>query len=107
MAMSEIDRLLRVAIGEKRVVSLTYKGLPRVGEPHDYGLRNGKDQLNFFQTAGQSKSGDLHSWRTLDVNGITRFELQDEHFAGTRETDSGQHLQWDKLYATVTPRDKS
>lgn len=101
--MSELDRLLRRAIDERRLISLTYQGRPRVGEPHDYGLRNGKDQLNFFQTGGQSKSGGL-DWKTLDVRGITQLQVQDQHFAGTRETGSGRHLQWDRLYATVTPR---
>jgi predicted DNA-binding transcriptional regulator YafY len=100
---ADVDRLLRLAIAEKRLISLTYDGYPRVGEPHDYGCRNSKDQLNFFQTAGGSSSGKL-DWRTFDVERITRLQVRDEHFAGTRETGSGRHLQWDQLYATVTPR---
>jgi hypothetical protein len=100
---ADVDRLLRLAIAEKRLISLTYAGYARVGEPHDYGSRNGKDQLNFYQTAGGSSSGKL-DWRTLDAERIAQLQLRDEHFAGTRATDSGRHIEWDHLYATVTPR---
>lgn len=104
MANAQLDRLLRLAIAQRRLVSLTYQGCPRIGEPHDYGARNGKDQVNFFQAGGVSRSSPLPTWRTLDATGITLIEVLDQHFAGTRETPSGRHLKWDRLYATVTPR---
>jgi hypothetical protein len=103
MSSAEVDRLLRVAIENTLLISCVYQGLPRIGEPHDYGMRQGKDQLNFFQTGGRSKSAKL-DWRTLDVDGITQLRVLEQHFPGTRATPSGRHLQWDRLYATVTPR---
>ena len=99
-----MDSLLRRAILEKRLVSLVYDGCRRVGEPHDYGLRLGKDQLNFFQTAGESKTGKLPSWRTLDASGISQLTLLDRTFAGTRETATRRHLKWDKVHVSVTVR---
>lgn len=97
-----VDAVLRRAIAQKRQISLMYQGCRRAGEPHDYGLRNGKDQLNFYQTAGQSRTGKLPSWRTLDVQGITELQLQDRTFEGTRETATRRHLDWDEVYASVT-----
>jgi hypothetical protein len=100
----EVDRVLRQAIAERRLVTFEYQGLPRIGEPHDYGRRKGKDQLNFFQTGGRSRSGKVPDWRTPDVDGIRSLALTPERFAGTRPTPSGRHLDWDELYASVTPR---
>jgi hypothetical protein len=98
-----MDWLLLLAIAERRLVGLVYRGRARIGEPHDYGLRKGTDQLNFFQTAGTSSSGRL-DWRTLHVSAIEGLLVLDRHFSGTRATPSGAHLGWDELYASVTPR---
>ena len=46
----------------------------RTGEPHFYGLRLGKDQLNFFQPGGLSKSGKV-DWKTLDVSPAALAEI--------------------------------
>ena len=100
------DQLLRQAIAEKRLVSLSYEGRPKQGEPHDYGVRNGKLRLNFYQTAGRSRSGveEAGVWKTLDTGKIEQLRLIDRHFAGTRPTARGAHKVWDELFATVTPR---
>src|SRR5207248_10960419 len=100
----QVDRLLRRAIRQKRFVSLFYEGRRRVGEPHDYGLRKGKPQLNFYQTDGESKSGKLHSWRTLDTSKISQLEILDDPFEGTRATSTERHLEWDEVHASVTLR---
>jgi predicted nucleic acid-binding protein len=99
---AQVDKLLRRAIARKQLVSLVYDGLRRVGEPHDYAVKNGKVQLNFFQTGGQSKSGKLRSWRTLDADQISDVEVLDRPFTGTRETPTGSHRKWDEVLASVT-----
>jgi hypothetical protein len=104
MTAAGVDRLLRQAIAGKRVVAFTYGRLPRLGEPHDYGRRNGKGQLNFFQTGGRSSSGTLPQWRSIDVDRIEGLLVTEATFAGTRATPTGKHIAWDELYATVTPR---
>ena len=98
----QVDKLLRRAIARKQLVSLVYDGLRRVGEPHDYGVIKGKTQLNFFQTGGQSKSGRLRSWRTLDADRISNVELLEKVFEGTRETPTDNHKKWDEVLASVT-----
>jgi hypothetical protein len=55
--LEALDRLLRVAIAEKRLVSFTLHGRSRIGEPHDYGVIKGVTTLFFYQTAGESNSG--------------------------------------------------
>lgn len=99
-----VDKLLRRAIRGKHLVSFMYDGLLRIGEPHDYGSRKGKDQLNFFQTAGASKTGRLPSWRTLDARDISGVKVLEGTFGGTRSTRTQRHLDWDEVYASVTPR---
>jgi len=101
---AQVDELLCRAIAARCLVSLVYDGLPRTGEPHDYGLRAGKAQLNFYQTGGRSRSGKLPSWRTLDVARISELETLDKEFAGTRDTSTARHLRWDEVYASVTLR---
>jgi predicted nucleic acid-binding protein len=103
LSAEPVDKLLRRAIRGKRLVSLMYDGLLRIGEPHDYGSRKGKDQLNFYQTAGASKTGRLPSWRTLDVRDISEVKLLEGGFGGTRSTRTQRHLDWDEVYASVTP----
>lgn len=104
MTDAATDRLLRQAIAGRRIVTFTYQGLPRTGEPHDYGRLNGKARLNFFQTGGRSRSGLVPDWRTIDASGITAFQVTETTFPGTRATSTGRHIHWDELYATVTPR---
>lgn len=100
----ENDKLLRRAIRGRHLVRLVYQGLPRLGEPHDYGLRNGKPQLSFYQTQRTGRSGKPQSWHTLDVPGISALTLMADTFPGPRTTDEQQHLRWDEIYASVTLR---
>jgi hypothetical protein len=79
--VESVDSLLRAAIADKRLISFTLDGRPRVGEPHDYGVIKGVPTLFFYQTGGESNSAPPRGWR------------------------SGRHTQWDELFATVSPRD--
>lgn len=105
-AASSVDKILREAIIGKRLISFAYEGRPKQGEPHDYGLNNGKRRLNFYQTQGRNKAGveEAGLWKTLDPAKITQLRLLPGRFAGTRETARGAHKRWDELFATVTPR---
>lgn len=100
----EIDRLLRDAIHGKRLIRFEYDGLERIGEPHDYGVLNGKDTLNFFQTAGQSRSRREAPWRTLEVGSLRELRVLEDHFEGPRESPSGRHKDWSSIYASVSVR---
>src|SRR5437016_3071189 len=41
----QLDKLLRNAITEKRLIRFTYDGKLRIAEPHDYGKQNGRVRL--------------------------------------------------------------
>ena len=100
-----VDRVLRQAIAQKRLVSLAYERRLKHGEPHDYGWIKGKLRLKFFQLDGQSRTGEQESnvWKTLDPAKITQLRMLPECFPGTRDAPSGAHKRWDELIATVTP----
>jgi len=96
-----VDSLLRAAIAEKRRVSFTLHGRPRVAEPHDYGIMKGVPTLLFYQTGGESNSAPPRGWRQAVIEEISGLKLLDEHFSGPRASASGRHRRWDELFATV------
>ena len=99
-----IDRLLREAIGARRLVSFMLDGARRIGEPHDYGIHRGVPRLFFFQIGGQSRTGAPLGWRWATLAKISELQLLAGTFAGTRPAPSGQHIEWDQLHATESPR---
>ena len=99
----EVDRALRTAIAGRRIVSFSYQGRPRVAEPHDYGMNKGKVRLFCYQVGGESRSGKLPDWRLLEVPDIAGLQISEESFAGPRAV-SGQHIEWQTLFASVSRR---
>jgi predicted DNA-binding transcriptional regulator YafY len=92
--------LLLQAIHDKKVISFRYQEKQRIAEPHDYGIRNGSRRLLSFQIAGESASRKLPSWRLINVDEMEDLEITSHTFPGNRPT-SGQHHQWDVLFARV------
>jgi hypothetical protein len=101
---SSVDEAIRAAIADKRLVSFELNGLPRIGEPHDYGVINGAHKLFFYQVGGRSRSGPPVGWRWAVLAEVSGLKILDRHFAGARPAPSGRHAQWDQLIATVSPR---
>jgi len=85
------------AINTRHQIAFIYQGKPRVVEPHDYGMQNGKARLLSYQTGGQSGSGRLPDWRWFDVAKMSDFKALDETFPGNRPTNS-------ILFKKLTPR---
>ena len=100
----ELDRLLRAAIADKRLVTFLLDGRPRRAEPHDYGLKDGEPRLFFYQVGGQSRSGRPLGWRWAVISKVSDLRILDQHFAGTRPVPTGRHVEWDTLFASVSPR---
>jgi hypothetical protein len=98
----ETDRLLRTAIGERRLIAFTLHNLPRRAEPHDYGIVNGAVKLFFYQVGGHSRSGRPIGWRWALIHDIRDLHVLDVHFHGPRNTPSQQHTEWDLLMASVS-----
>lgn len=99
-----MDGLIREAIAGRRLVSFTLKGLPRLGEPHDYGIMGGVLRLFFYQVGGQSSHQPAVGWRWGDLAQMEDLTVLAEGFAGPRAVPSGRHVRWDTLIATVSPR---
>ena len=100
----EVDRLLRAAIEQTRLLRLRYRGKERIVEPHDYGVHNGVVKLLAYQVSGAS-SGTLPNWRWMETDLITGAELLDQTFPGGRGVASSKHHKWDKVFARVKPAD--
>ena len=102
--LSSIDKTIRAAIADRRLVSFDLGGYPRIGEPHDYGVINGVAKLLFYQVGGQSSSGRPVGWREAVISKVSKIEVLQRRFAGPRPAPSGRHKKWDKLIASVSTR---
>jgi len=96
-----VQRLLRSAIRARRLIAFTYHDLPRIAEPHDYGVLNGIEHLLVYQVAGESRSRKLPDWRLIRVAEMKRLKLLDRTFPGGRPVPSGKHKHWDHLFLRV------
>ena len=104
MRSADFDELLKTAIRERRLVAFILDGRSRLAEPHDYGLIDGEPRLFFYQVGGESKSGRPLGWRWAVLSKVSELRVLDRHFGGTRAVPLGQHVKWDTLFATVSPR---
>ena len=96
-----LDETIRAAIAGRRLVSFDLDGLPRIGEPHDYGFCDGVPQLLFYQVGGRSSSGAPLGWRVALLSKVSDMKLLQQQFAGPRPQRSGRHKKWDRLIASV------
>ncbi len=55
------DQRLLTAIGQKRLIGLRFKGSVRVAEPHDYGIRDGRETLLAYQLEPET------GWRWFEI----------------------------------------
>jgi hypothetical protein len=97
----DVDRILRAAIRDRRLVTFVLHGFPRRVEPHDYGIIDSAAKLFFYQVGGRSRSRPPVGWRWAFLSDIRGLEMLEEHFPGTRDT-GGPHAQWDLLFASVS-----
>jgi hypothetical protein len=91
------------AVETRRLVRFSLEGRTRIAEPHDYGVRDGVEQLLVYQVRGESKSGKLPNWRWVILSKASGFTLLDETFPGGRPAPSGKHSPWERLIARVKP----
>jgi hypothetical protein len=99
----EIHRALYEAIATLHVIEIEQgPGQKRIGEPHDYGIRNGKPALLLYQFAGYTSSGRLPCWRNLDPTSFRAVRPLNRTFHGGRTTETGQHREWDQLFIRAT-----
>lgn len=90
------------AIQNRRVLSLSYKGVSRVVQPHAYGVSTaGHEVLRCYQVAGGHSSDKPHDWDLLLVSGISALRDTGETFSsaapGYRRGDKGMST----IYAEI------
>jgi len=100
-AIGTLHQLLCTAIGERRLLEFSSKRCRRVGEPHDYGVKDGVRKLLYYQVAGQSNSAPPTGWRWAETDEISDARILDDRFAGPRPAPTARHVKWDKLFASV------
>jgi predicted DNA-binding transcriptional regulator YafY len=89
------DPRLLAAIAQKRLIALRFKATARVAEPHDYGIRGGRETLLAYQLSPEA------GWRWFEVERMSDVEMLDRSFAGSRAAPTGRHHHWDVLFARV------
>jgi hypothetical protein len=77
--------VLMSALKERRVLTFTYKGQPRVVEPQAYGLSvAGNQVLRAFQREGGSNSKSKENRKLFEVAAIQNLRKSNERFSGAR-----------------------
>lgn len=101
MQHSDLDRLLKTAIRERRVIAFILDGRPRLAEPHDYGLIDGEPRLFFYQIGGESRSGKPVGWRWAVLSKVSEMQVLGRRFDAPRPAPSGRHIKWERLFASA------
>lgn len=93
--------VIRGAIARKELIEFSYKGYPRVAEPHAYGIKDGKRQILIFQVGGLTSSGKIQDWRRINLEDISGLKVVGGQFAARREGRTSDHDKWDTVIASV------
>jgi predicted DNA-binding transcriptional regulator YafY len=96
-----VHQSILTAILERRLLRFTYLDKIRIVEPHDYGIQKGSVYLFAYQIAGESGSSRLPDWRKFAVPRISKLELLEKPFPGSRAIPAQRHQEWDVLFARV------
>jgi hypothetical protein len=73
------------AIQKQEILSLVYKNVARMVEPHAYGESTaGNEILRCFQVSGGHTSDKPHDWDLLTVSKISSLSSTGEKFSGPR-----------------------
>ena len=96
----EIDRSIRYAIRERRLIRLAYSGRTRIAEPHDYGLIDHEARLLAWQRREEGSTRPP-GWRLFGVATITRVDVLEESFTGSRDAGQPHRFAWDPLIIRV------
>ena len=96
-----MENIIIAAIKEKKVLSFTYSGRPRIVEPHVYGINDGVAQFLGYQIRGSSSNGVIPDWRRFKLSAIQNLQILNESFPGRRSFPSGEHSHWDRQILVV------
>jgi hypothetical protein len=96
-----VHELILTAVHQKRLLRFSYHDKIRIVEPQDYGIQKGVVNLFTYQVGGESSSGRLPDWRKFAVQSVSKVELLEQTFPGSRAVPSQKHQEWDVLFARV------
>jgi predicted DNA-binding transcriptional regulator YafY len=96
-----VHQLILAAIRNKRLLRFTYHGKARIVEPQDYGIQKNTVHLFTYQIGGESGSGPIPEWRKFAVPAISKLELLEQSFPGSRAVPEHRNQNWDVLFARV------
>lgn len=97
----DIDRSIRRAIKQRRLIQITYNARVRVAEPHDYGFINGEPKLLVFQRREEAALRPP-GWRLLTVGNITTLIVLRDEFDGGRPMGLKHKFKWSPLICRVS-----
>ena len=73
------------SIKERRLLSFTYDGHPRVVEPHAHGITStGKESLRCYQIRGSGVDPLGSPWHLMTISKMMNLTLMQETFSGPR-----------------------
>ncbi len=102
LAHDSLDRLLRYAIENRRLIELSYHDSVRVAEPHDYGVYKGTERLLAFQLRDSvHPSPQAIGWRLFNTSEIQECFVLEKGFSGSRGRMHQSHLVWDAVFLRV------
>jgi hypothetical protein len=90
------------AIKQRRVLSVSYDGLPRKVEPHIYGINSaGHEALSCYQVEGGSASGNPEGWKMLLVSKLDKAILTELTFTPRTSPSPWADKPMRQVYAQV------
>ena len=102
VAHDSLDRLLRFAIENRRLIELGYHNSVRVAEPHDYGIYKDTERLLVFQLRDSvHHSPQAVGWRLFNTSEIQECFVLEKGFSGSRGRLHQSHLVWDTVFLRV------
>jgi hypothetical protein len=105
-AITTLHQTVCMAIGERRLLAFSSKGCRRIAEPHDYGVKDRVRKLLYYQVGGSSNSHPPTGWRWAETDEMTGLTVLETQFAGARPAPSGRRVKWDKLFASVSEKER-
>lgn len=80
-----MDLTIIAALSEKRRLSFSYDGHPRIVEPHCYGItKAGKEAIRCYQVSDAGMKPDGNPWHLMNVSMMEDLHILAESFSDPR-----------------------
>ncbi|WP_131782929.1 hypothetical protein [Legionella gresilensis] len=96
-----VETKIAKAIYKRHPIYFTYNNLPRLVEPHHFGILKGKKQLHAFQYQGQSVNGPLPQWRNFKLRLIKDLSINENQFFNVRHSYNPNNCKFSRIDRSV------